>query len=60
LSAIDVPVFVANGYSDPMIVPCYSYLVAGLIPHAQLRVGARSVPVCDPCVHHDASLVGPA
>ena len=54
-----MPVFVANGYSDPMILPYYSYLLAGLIPHTQPRVGARSVPVCDPCVHHGASLVGP-
>ena len=28
LSAIDVPVFVANGDSDPMILPHYSYLLA--------------------------------
>ena len=30
--AIDVPVFIANGDSDPMILPHYSYLLAGLIP----------------------------
>jgi hypothetical protein len=35
LSAIDVPVFVANGDSDPMILPHYSYLLAGLIPAGQ-------------------------
>ena len=34
LIAIDMPVFVANGDSDPMILPRYSYLLAGLIPHA--------------------------
>ena len=28
LSAIDMPVFVANGDSDPMILPHYSYLLA--------------------------------
>ena len=33
LSAIEQPVFVANGDSDPMILPHYSYLLAGLIPH---------------------------
>ena len=34
VSAIDKPVFVANGDSDPMILPRYSYLLAGLIPGA--------------------------
>ncbi len=38
LTAIDVPVFVANGDSDPMILPRYSYLLAGLIPHAGLKI----------------------
>ena len=38
LSAIDMPVFVANGDSDPMILPHYSYLLAGLIPHAQMKI----------------------
>jgi pimeloyl-ACP methyl ester carboxylesterase len=38
LSAIDMPVFVANGDSDPMILPHYSYLLAGLIPHAQVKI----------------------
>ena len=38
LSALDMPVFVANGDSDPMIRPRYSYLLAGLIPHAQLTI----------------------
>ena len=36
--AIDMPVFVANGDSDPMILPRYSYLLAGLIPHAQIKI----------------------
>jgi hypothetical protein len=30
VSAIDLPVFVANGDSDPMILPRYSYLLTGL------------------------------
>ena len=38
LSAIDVPVFVANGDSDPMILPHFSYLLAGLIPHARCKI----------------------
>lgn len=38
VSAIDVPVFVAGGDSDPMILPHYSYLLAGLIPHAWLKI----------------------
>ena len=38
LGAIDMPVFVANGDSDPMILPHYSYLLAGLIPHARVKI----------------------
>jgi pimeloyl-ACP methyl ester carboxylesterase len=38
VSAIDMPVFVANGDSDPMIFPRYSYLLAGLIPGARLKI----------------------
>ena len=38
LSAIDATVFVANGDSDPMILPHYSYLLAGLIPSAQVKI----------------------
>jgi pimeloyl-ACP methyl ester carboxylesterase len=38
LSALSMSVFVANGDSDPMILPHYSYLLAGLIPHAQMKI----------------------
>ena len=38
LAAIEMPVFVANGDSDPMMLPHYSYLLAGLIPHAQVTI----------------------
>jgi pimeloyl-ACP methyl ester carboxylesterase len=38
VSAIDNPAFVAAGDSDPMILPRYSYLLAGLIPGANLKV----------------------
>lgn len=38
LAAIDLPVLVANGDSDPMILPRYSYLLAGLLPDARLRI----------------------
>ena len=38
LSAIAMPVFVANGDSDPMILPHYSYLLAGLIPQARVKI----------------------
>jgi pimeloyl-ACP methyl ester carboxylesterase len=38
VAAIDMPVFVANGDRDPMILPRYSYLLAGLIPDARLKV----------------------
>jgi pimeloyl-ACP methyl ester carboxylesterase len=38
VSALDMPVFVANGDSDPMILPHYSYLLAGLIPEARVKI----------------------
>jgi pimeloyl-ACP methyl ester carboxylesterase len=38
LSAIGMPVFVANGDGDPMIPPHLSYLLAGLIPHARVKI----------------------
>ena len=38
LSCLQMPVFVANGDSDPMILPHYSYLLAGLIPHARIKI----------------------
>jgi pimeloyl-ACP methyl ester carboxylesterase len=38
VGAIDIPVFVANGDSDPMILPRYSYLLAGLLPDARLKI----------------------
>ena len=38
LSAVEMPVFVANGDSDPMILPHYSYLLAGLIPQARAKI----------------------
>ena len=38
VTAIDLPVFVANGDSDPMILPRYSHLLAGLLPEARLKL----------------------
>jgi len=38
LSCIEMPVFVANGDSDPIILPHYSYLLAGLIPQARVKI----------------------
>ena len=38
LSSIDMPVFVANGDGDPMILPRYSHLLAGLIPQARVKI----------------------
>jgi pimeloyl-ACP methyl ester carboxylesterase len=38
VSVIQVPVFVANGDSDPMILPRYSNLLAGLISAASLKI----------------------
>jgi pimeloyl-ACP methyl ester carboxylesterase len=40
LAAIGHPVFVANGDSDPMIPPRYSHLIAGLLPHAAVKIYA--------------------
>ena len=38
LSCLEMPVFVANGDRDPMILPHYSYLLAGLIPQARVKI----------------------
>jgi pimeloyl-ACP methyl ester carboxylesterase len=38
LSCLELPVFVANGDSDPMIRPHYTYLLAGLIPQARMKI----------------------
>ena len=38
VSAIELPFFVANGDSDPMILPRYSYLLTGLLPNARLKI----------------------
>jgi pimeloyl-ACP methyl ester carboxylesterase len=38
VAAIELPVLVANGDSDPMILPRYSYLLAGLLPDARLKI----------------------
>jgi pimeloyl-ACP methyl ester carboxylesterase len=38
VAAIDLSVFVANGDSDPMILPRYSYLLAGLLPDARVII----------------------
>jgi pimeloyl-ACP methyl ester carboxylesterase len=33
-----MPVLVANGDRDPMILPHYSHLLAGLIPQARVKI----------------------
>jgi pimeloyl-ACP methyl ester carboxylesterase len=38
VSGIQLPVFVANGDSDRMILPRYSYLLAGLLADVRLKV----------------------
>jgi pimeloyl-ACP methyl ester carboxylesterase len=38
VAAIELPVFVTNGDSDPMILPRYSYLLAGLLPNARITI----------------------
>jgi pimeloyl-ACP methyl ester carboxylesterase len=44
VSAISHPVFIANGDSDPMILPHYSYLLAGLIPHSTIKIYPDAAP----------------
>jgi pimeloyl-ACP methyl ester carboxylesterase len=36
--AIQAPTFITNGDSDPMILPHYTHLLAGLIPHATVKI----------------------
>lgn len=38
VTGIAAPVLVANGDSDPMILPRYSHLLGGLIPNAQVAI----------------------
>jgi pimeloyl-ACP methyl ester carboxylesterase len=38
VTATDLPVFVANGDSDPTILPRYSYVLAGLLLDARLTI----------------------
>ena len=38
LTGLTMPVFVANGDGDPMILPRYSYLIAGLLPNATIKI----------------------
>jgi pimeloyl-ACP methyl ester carboxylesterase len=38
LGCLQMPAFVANGDSDPMILPHYTYLLAGLIPQARVKI----------------------
>jgi pimeloyl-ACP methyl ester carboxylesterase len=38
VSAISHPVFITNGDSDPMILTHFSYLLAGLIPQARVKI----------------------
>jgi pimeloyl-ACP methyl ester carboxylesterase len=46
VTGIQLPVFVANGDSDPMILPRYSYLLAGLLPDARLKIYPDSAHGC--------------
>jgi pimeloyl-ACP methyl ester carboxylesterase len=38
VAAIELRVFVANGDRDPMILPRYSHLLAGLLPDARITI----------------------
>jgi len=38
LSCLEMAVFVSNGDSDPMMLAQYSYLLAGLIPQARVKI----------------------
>jgi pimeloyl-ACP methyl ester carboxylesterase len=46
VAAIELPVFVANGDSDPMILPRYTHLLAGLLPDARLTIYPDSAHGC--------------
>jgi pimeloyl-ACP methyl ester carboxylesterase len=46
VAAIDLPVLVANGDSDRMILPRYSYLLAGLLPDARVKIYPDSAHGC--------------
>jgi len=38
VAAIEHPVSVADGDSDPMILPRFSYLLAGLLPDVRIKI----------------------
>jgi pimeloyl-ACP methyl ester carboxylesterase len=38
VEAIESPVLIANGDSDPMILPRYSHLLAGLVPNGRIKI----------------------
>lgn len=38
VAAIEMPVFVANGDGDPMILPHFSHLLGGLIPQSRVKI----------------------
>jgi pimeloyl-ACP methyl ester carboxylesterase len=38
ISAIDMPVFVTTGDADRMILPHFSYLLAGLVPQGSVKI----------------------
>ena len=42
VAAIDSPIFVACGDTDPMILPCYSFFLAGLLLNARLKMYSDS------------------
>jgi pimeloyl-ACP methyl ester carboxylesterase len=44
VAAIDQPVFIANGDCDPMILPHYSFLLAGLIPQSRVKICPDAAP----------------
>jgi pimeloyl-ACP methyl ester carboxylesterase len=44
VAAIELPVFVANGDSDPMILPRYSHLTGGVLPNARVTIYPRFGP----------------
>jgi pimeloyl-ACP methyl ester carboxylesterase len=45
LGAMEPPLFIAAGDADRMILPYYSYLLAGLIPGAQMKIYPDSAHV---------------
>jgi hypothetical protein len=50
LRCLQMPGFIASGDSDPTILPRYSYLLAGLIPGARVKIYPTPRTGSCPCI----------